>query len=181
MRVGRGNLNRGEKGVSQLFQVKVEFGASVFVCNWVCLGLTLTSCKALGVEQRLAIVVLVYTVLMPKTAHWPLLLNFEHPYFSNVSPSVFGYKHVFFWPVNLHLCSSHPLCELSEDVGRDDVSTLSLAEIKRANRFLTTASLLASSQRFWFSGAGLQFAERCQAHLSYWQVKRGHHAACAIC
>lgn len=45
-RVGRSNLNRGEHGVSQLFQVKVEFGASVFVCNWVCLGLTLTSCEA---------------------------------------------------------------------------------------------------------------------------------------
>lgn len=46
VRMGRGNLNRGEKGVSQLFQVKVEFGASVFVCGSACLGLTLTSCKA---------------------------------------------------------------------------------------------------------------------------------------
>lgn len=46
VRVGRGNLNRGERGVSQLFQVKVEFGASVFVCDRLCLGLTLTSCKA---------------------------------------------------------------------------------------------------------------------------------------
>lgn len=33
--MGRGKLNRGEKGVSQLFQGKVEFGASVFVSNWV--------------------------------------------------------------------------------------------------------------------------------------------------
>lgn len=39
-RVGRGKLNRGEKGVSRLFQVKVEFGASVFVSNWVFSGLT---------------------------------------------------------------------------------------------------------------------------------------------
>lgn len=38
--MGRGKLNRGEKGVSRLFQVKVEFGASVFVSNWVFLGLT---------------------------------------------------------------------------------------------------------------------------------------------
>lgn len=36
--MGRGNLNRGERRVSQLFQVKVEFGASVFVCNWVVFG-----------------------------------------------------------------------------------------------------------------------------------------------
>lgn len=46
VRAGRGKLRRGEKGVSQLFQVKVESGASVFVSNWVCLGLNLTSCKA---------------------------------------------------------------------------------------------------------------------------------------
>lgn len=40
VRAGRGKLNRGEKGVSRLFQVDVEFGASVFVSNWLFSGLT---------------------------------------------------------------------------------------------------------------------------------------------
>lgn len=34
-KVGRGKPNRGEKGVNPMFQVKVEFGASVFVSDWV--------------------------------------------------------------------------------------------------------------------------------------------------
>lgn len=40
VRAGRGKLNRGEKGVSRLFQVDLEFGASVFVSNWLFSGLT---------------------------------------------------------------------------------------------------------------------------------------------
>lgn len=79
--------------------------------------------------------------------------------------------------------SAQPSSELSEAVGCDNVSThTSLADIKGANRFLMTASLLASSHRFDFLELhGLQFAETCQALLSYWQVKCGHHAACEIC
>lgn len=136
--MGRGKLNRGEKGVSQLFQVKVEFGASVFVSNWVCLGLTLTSCEAEGVGQRLAMAVLVYTAHMTKPAV-ELMLTFPH------NPDCFS------------LLSVVRSCRW-----RDDVSTLALAQMKGANRFLTTASLHTFWTRRDSSGAGLQSAETRQ-------------------
>lgn len=33
--MGRATPTRGEEGVNQMFQVKVEFRASVFVSDWV--------------------------------------------------------------------------------------------------------------------------------------------------
>lgn len=67
--------------------------------------------------------------------------------------------------MKLHFGSSRPLIGLSEVIGSDDISATLMADIKGAKRFLMTASLLASTLRFYF----LELASSWMIHaeLSY--------------